>query len=168
MFYRSENRGGAGASRRRWGGYRQSVSEPREPDGAILFFDGQCGFCQRCVRFVLSHETRARREARDRMLFAPLDGETYQRVIGSMSVPEGVLLAHGGRVLARSDAAGEILRRMGGMWRVLGSAVLLVPRWLREWAYSVIAARRLGLMSPIQGGVACMVPETGQHQRLLA
>lgn len=154
-------------ARRQWG-YRLDVSEQRHAGETILIFDGACGFCQRSVRFVLANESRTRREAGDRLLFAPLGGETCGRVLGGLPMPEGVILVRGGRVLTRSDAAGEVLRLMGGVWSLVGAVVLAVPRGLREWAYGLIASRRRGLMRPMNGGVACAVPDASQRARLLA
>jgi predicted DCC family thiol-disulfide oxidoreductase YuxK len=114
---------------------------PRGAGRACLFFDGGCGLCHRFVRFVLA-------EDRDgaAFRFAPLQGATFgaavppkerQALPGSLVVqtPDGVLLT-------RSAAVLYTLRRLGGLWRLLGTVVAIVPAGLRDRVYAGIARVR--------------------------
>lgn len=115
----------------------------------LVLYDGGCGLCHRSVAFL------ARRD-RDgsRFQFAPLGGETASARLGE-SPPAGppgpdatvVLLTADGRLLLRSDAVLHALGRLGGAWRVLACGLALVPRPLRDGAYSLVARVRGGLFS---------------------
>ncbi len=55
------------------------------------------------------------------------------------------------RLLPRSDAVIFALKRLGGIWKVLGLFVQLLPRFLRDWGYRVVARNRyrvLGRLKP--------------------
>ena len=41
----------------------------------VVFYDGVCGLCDRTVRFLL------RRDRRDRLRFAPLQGEVARKLL---------------------------------------------------------------------------------------
>lgn len=107
----------------------------------MIFYDGHCGLCHGLVRFIL---------ARDRdgtaFRFAPLGGETFTRRIPGptrATLPDSVVvLAASGNVLTRSAAVLHVLRRLGGVWRMLGRVASLCPRTWRDFAYDRIAAVR--------------------------
>lgn len=104
--------------------------------GTVLF-DGYCGLCNRFVDFLLRHD-RGRR-----LRMAPLSGTTATRLAPGRAggAPDSVVYVVGGRVLARSDAAIAALSQLGGLWSFV--AVLgLVPRWLRDRIYDMVAVRR--------------------------
>jgi predicted DCC family thiol-disulfide oxidoreductase YuxK len=112
----------------------------RVPD--LVLYDGGCGLCHRSVSFL------ARRD-RDgsRFLFAPLGGETARTRLGGGGFgqhPAGtvVVLDEKGAVRTRSDAVLHVLDRLGGGWRIVASAMRVVPRPLRDVAYLAVARIR--------------------------
>jgi predicted DCC family thiol-disulfide oxidoreductase YuxK len=120
-----------------------------EPD--LLFYDGQCGLCQRSVRFVLARDHRAR------FRFAPLGGATFaQRVTGAGPLPDSMAILTGDRLLLRSDAVLHILRRLGGAWAVLAAVAAAVPRTWRDGLYDLIARNRHRWFR--QGPESCPIP----------
>jgi predicted DCC family thiol-disulfide oxidoreductase YuxK len=89
-----------------------------------IHYDGRCGLCHRVVRFVLAED----REARFR--FSPTEGDDF-------------LVSDGSRLtLSKSDAYAHILRRLGGIWGILGMAIKLLPRCFRDDVYDRIARNR--------------------------
>lgn len=107
----------------------------------LLLYDGHCGLCHGAVRFVL-----ARDPSGEAFRFAPLGGAAFEAAVpeaGRHSLPDSVaVVTHGARLLLRSDAVVHVLRRLGGVWAVLGGAVGLVPRPCRDAAYDYVARRR--------------------------
>ena len=108
--------------------------------GWVLYFDGECGFCARSVRWV------ARRDRGGRIAFAPLQGRLAgEHGLARHAANDGgtmVVLREGdGRVFLRSDAWIEVVRALGGGWRVL-TILRLVPRPVRDWVYRWIARHR--------------------------
>lgn len=130
-----------------------------------LLYDGTCGLCARSVQFVLRHEG-----ANPTLRFAPLQGSTAAAVLRQHPQLEGVDSVvfvetdPGGhqRVHMRSDAVIRVLRHLGGFWGVLGSVASVVPRFLRNGAYDVVARRRYSVFGRDQ---SCLLPTEEQRAR---
>jgi predicted DCC family thiol-disulfide oxidoreductase YuxK len=132
---------------------------PVVPD--LVLYDGSCGLCHRSVAFL------ARRD-RDgsRFRFAPLGGEAAS-VRFRASAPAGpfgpgasvVLLTADGRLFLRSDAVLHALGRLGGAWRVLARFLAIVPRPLRDGAYSLVARIRGKLFARPEGTCPRLPPD---------
>ena len=118
------------------------MSASRAPD--LLFYDGYCGLCHRLVAFLVRRDPHCR--------FAPLGGSTYQDRVGpSPAQAESLVVLHGDRVLVRSDAVLHLLRGLGGGWALLAGVGRLVPVWLRDAAYALVARLRLRLFRRPEG-----------------
>jgi predicted DCC family thiol-disulfide oxidoreductase YuxK len=111
-----------------------------------VFYDGSCGLCHRFVRFVLSEDARAV------FRFAPLQGDAFTEAVPEdrrAGLPDSVVvLTAEGVLLVRSDAALHVLRRLGGLWRVLAIVGGVVPRVMRDRVYDGVAAVRKKLFAP--------------------
>jgi predicted DCC family thiol-disulfide oxidoreductase YuxK len=119
---------------------------------ARLFYDGECGFCHRSVRLVLSEELGTPEPLRLR--FAPLQGDTFTRTIAGRedvaadSLPDSIVLVlEDGTLLTRSDAALEIASRLGGLWRAIALTFSLVPHAWLDGGYDAIARVRKRLFT---------------------
>lgn len=106
-----------------------------------LFYDGHCGLCHRWVLFVL-----ARDPAGKTFRFAPLQGERFRSLVSEAQragLPDSIVVRTAEeRLLIRSAAVIYILRRLGGVWKVMAGLVALIPRPLRDAAYDFIARIR--------------------------
>ena len=123
----------------------------------VLFYDGDCGLCHRCVAWASA------RDRRGRVRFAPLQGETY----ASLEVPRptdlSTLVALDDRGLhVLSGAVVALLRAIGGVWTIAGALLRLVPPPLRNAGYRFVAGRRLGWFGPTD---RCSLP--GDADRFL-
>ena len=118
---------------------------PQASSGPVLFFDGDCGLCNRVVRLMLRLDRRAV------LRFAPLQGSTAQGYLQTHGLPTAdfdslVFVPDWARreqpeYLVRTDGALAALRAIGGWGRVL-SGLRVVPRTWRDAAYKVIARFR--------------------------
>lgn len=108
----------------------------------VIYFDGVCSLCNGWVDFLMRIDHRAT------LRFAPLQGETAARVLGSLNTPENpadpdsIVFARGARVSRKSDAVAGILLTVGGPWRLLGFAIAMVPRSIRDRVYDLVARNR--------------------------
>ena len=111
----------------------------------VLFYDADCALCAWSVRFVLRHERRAT------LRFASLEGAFARSIVarhpGLQGLDTVVWYEPAGesraeRLLARSAAALEVLRYVGGAWKLLGLVAAVVPAPLRDAAYRVLARHR--------------------------
>ena len=133
----------------------------------ILLYDGVCGLCNRLVQFILRRDLSGmfRFASLQSTLAAGIlarHGEDAAKLDGVYVVIDYGLSEE--QLLARSDAAIFILRNLGAdafhcdgtskspvrtrakpvraLWRFAGFVLQLLPRWLRNWGYGVVARNR--------------------------
>jgi predicted DCC family thiol-disulfide oxidoreductase YuxK len=133
-------------------GVRNFALEP------LIFFDGDCGFCDRSIRWVARHDG-------GRFKFAPLGGRTFLA-----SVPEQirrrlpdtmVVMTASGQILTKGLAAGYILRTMGGPWRILALVLGCLPLSFVDAGYTCVARNR----HRIARINSCEIPSVAQRKR---
>jgi predicted DCC family thiol-disulfide oxidoreductase YuxK len=138
----------------------------RDSAGAVLLYDGSCGFCAESVQLVLRHDRRGA------LRFAALDSIFGRAVltrypelarVDSMIWVEPASGGAGERVFTRSAAALRVARYLGGAWRLAG-VTALIPRVLRDAVYDLVARHRHQLT---RGGPHCLVPTPAQRARFL-
>lgn len=105
----------------------------------IAVFDGICNLCGSIIDFI------AARDPGDLFEFVPMQtprGRELLREHGiSVDRVDTFLLIRDGDALVRSDAAIAIAADLGCPWSAL-AALRLVPRPVRDWAYSLVARNR--------------------------
>jgi predicted DCC family thiol-disulfide oxidoreductase YuxK len=128
---------------------------------ATLYYDGECGLCDRFVRFVL------RRDRRACFQFATLQSEEGRRLSARLGLPavdlQTVVLVEQDRVCIRSTAVLRVCRKLARPWPLLG-ALLIVPRPWRDAFYSLVARNRKRWFRPPE---ACPVMPPEWRQRFL-
>jgi predicted DCC family thiol-disulfide oxidoreductase YuxK len=139
---------------------------------ALLLYDGVCGLCNGVVKLLLRHDTL------DKLRYAPMQSALGREILarfGEHSFPDGVvlitdvlgsdLLSSKERLYRRSDGVAAALQLLGTpSWRLLGKALALVPRRLREWGYGIVARLRYRVFGQY---TTCPVPLPNQRSRLL-
>jgi predicted DCC family thiol-disulfide oxidoreductase YuxK len=132
-----------------------------EPDGAIVLFDGTCGFCEGSVRFIARHDPAGY------FRFAPSQWPQAQAALQAHGLTReaarSLVLIEGGAVYLRSTASLRIAARLTAPWRY-ARVLLWVPRPLRDGVYRVIAAIRQRLAGQSN---ACELPPPEIRGRLL-
>ena len=126
----------------------------------IIFFDGNCGMCNRFVNLILKAD---RREV---FRFAPLQGERARRLLPPLPPDPrdwSMLYLDERGLHDQSDASLEVYRRLGGTWTIL-SWGRFVPRSLRTPVYRVIARNRFRVFGRSE---TCRVPSVGERGRFL-
>lgn len=131
----------------------------------ILLYDGICGLCNRIVQFTLRHDRNAEfRFASLQSVFAasilarhgadPSDLNTFYVVINH-ELPNEYLLP-------RSDAGIFVLTRLPGPWRTAAFLLQLVPRFLRDAVYNVVACHRYRIFGRFD---VCQLPREQDRAR---
>ena len=132
----------------------------------LLLYDGECGLCDRFVRFVLA------RDRRGRFRFATLQGPVGRDLVAAFGRdPNRLETVHAvvdyrsqaRRVLNRSAAALFVLGQLGWPWR-LATALRWVPPALRDRLYDRVATHRYRLFGR---HAACPVPDPRYRDRFL-
>jgi len=132
----------------------------------ILLYDGVCGLCDRLTQFLL------KRDKHDRLLFASLQSEFAAVILNrhgkdahdldtvylvkDYDQPDEVLLS-------RSDAILFVLSELGGVWK-LTSVGRVLPRWLRDRLYNLVARNRYKVFGKHE---TCMLPEPKHRRKFL-
>ncbi|HEX3966450.1 MAG TPA: DCC1-like thiol-disulfide oxidoreductase family protein [Edaphobacter sp.] len=132
----------------------------------LLLYDGVCALCNGVVKFLMGHDRL------DRFRYAPLQSELGREVLARFDIqgfPDGVVLITGAltdaeRIYRRSDAVVEALDHLGAPWKQMGVILRLLPHFLLEWSYGVVARSRYRLFGRYN---TCPVPSPEERSRLL-
>lgn len=139
----------------------QVASQKVQPSSrVILFYDGQCGLCQKSVQFVL------RRQPQGSILFAPLQGTTAAEMLplADREQLDSMVVAKNGQLFRHSTAALAIAQELGGFWKMLGHLGSIIPRPLRDLIYRAISRNRYRMFGQAD---ACRLPQPGERERFL-
>ncbi len=136
--------------------------------GEVLLYDGECGFCQRTVRWLL------RRDLRATLWFAPQQlpaaaAALARHGVAAETLNAAVLIssfdAPGERITVGADAVLKAVGLLGGPWEVLAWFARLVPRVVRDTVYRLIARNRLRLFP---AAMQCDLPTPNERRQFLA
>lgn len=115
----------------------------------LLLFDGTCNLCNGVVQFII------KRDDRQRFHFATLGSATARQLLGDHAEhSDSFVYCRNGRVLQRSTAALHVARQLSGAWP-LAYALIVVPRFLRDAVYDLVARKRYRWFGRRD---TCMVP----------
>src|SRR6185369_3792456 len=127
----------------------------------IILFDGVCNLCNWSVQYIL------KRDKKKKFLFATLQGKTGQELLRKHHLPtndfNSFILAEGDRISTRSTAVLRMLKILGRRWKLFYGFIIL-PRFFRNWIYSMIAKNRYKWYGKRQ---ECMVPTAEIRERFL-
>jgi predicted DCC family thiol-disulfide oxidoreductase YuxK len=129
----------------------------------VLLYDGVCALCNGVVRFVLRHDRAGA------FLFAALQSGTARDLLRESPALDGVVLVIDAmvpeqRVYRRSDAVAQVLRMLGGPWKILGGMLAVVPRGVREVGYGAVARVRYRLFGRYE---VCPIPRPQDRERFV-
>ena len=148
------------------------MSEFPQLEGRLLVvYDGECGFCNHSIRWLL------RRDGKDRLRFAPsTDPAVAELLAGHGAQPFGkdpgretvMVFRNIGtpleELLVRSNAILACLRVLPQPWRMLGAMLRLIPRPLREAGYRFIARERYRIWGRYE---TCPIPTPEESRHFL-
>lgn len=127
----------------------------------IILFDGVCNLCNGVVKFII------KRDPTGKFLFAPLQGETGQRLLEQYNLPkddfESFVLIDNGSAYQKSTAALRIAKHLGRGWQFFYGFIIL-PTFLRNAIYSFIANNRYRWFGRQE---SCMMPTPDIKKRFL-
>lgn len=136
----------------------------------LMFYDGLCGFCNATVQWLL------KRDHHDRFQFAAQQSALAEEVLERHGIDQRKMLSDNSvylvmglgtpneKVLQRSDVSVQCLFSLGGVWQVLGYGFQLVPRFVRDWCYGVVARNRFRIAGRYE---SCPMPSAAQRAKFL-
>jgi predicted DCC family thiol-disulfide oxidoreductase YuxK len=128
----------------------------------VVFYDGDCGLCDRLVQWLLRVDRRAV------LSYAALQGETARPYVGEVVDLNTMVFLDRSRpdaprVFRRARAALEVAHRLGGGWLAISWARML-PAWLIDPFYNLVAQNRFRMFGRLE---QCRVPEASVRERFL-
>jgi predicted DCC family thiol-disulfide oxidoreductase YuxK len=128
--------------------------------GPVVLYDGECGLCNRSVKFLLARD-------RGQLWYAPLQGETAQGLRARHpEIPttlESVVLVDNDRVYVRSKAFLYGAKYLTAPWR-WAYGLRWLPAFLLDLGYRVIAKIRYRVWGKYD---TCRLPTTDERAKLL-
>lgn len=104
----------------------------------IIYYDGDCGFCNKTVQWVL------KKDKHQRFHFAALQSPIAQERLEKYGIKiklDTIILESQRHIYQKSDAILHILYIIGGGWRLI-SFLKVIPRPFRNSFYNLIARNR--------------------------
>ncbi len=124
----------------------------------IVFYDGDCGLCNRVVQFVIVNEN-----SKSKLCFAALQSEFATEFF----TKEGVIIQfdtfyfyNGYQLTGKSKACFQLLKHLHWYWKFLYIG-RIIPRFLADKLYDVIARNRKKLFAE-----SCLVLDVQQDRFL--
>lgn len=126
----------------------------------LVFYDGECGLCQKSVQWLLDNDGEGR------LRFAPLQGETAADTLGEKEELKGVdsiVFLEDGELYLRSRAIFKIAAYLDPGWRWLRH-FRVVPAFLTDLGYRFIAKIRYRVWGKAD---VCRLPTAEERARFL-
>jgi predicted DCC family thiol-disulfide oxidoreductase YuxK len=140
---------------------QSAVNQIAAQENPVLFFDGVCGLCNRFVSLLFLID-------RGKVFkVATLQGSfASQRLPKDISerLNSLVVLSESGEILTKSRAVLFVLRRMGGIWRLLGFLGSVLPAVIADGVYDVISKNRYKAFGKLD---TCRAPTADEKSRFL-
>jgi len=126
----------------------------------IVFFDGYCVLCNGFVDFLLEIDIK------EKLRFASLQGKTAKRLLPPSylyEVDTVIFLNSNHQVLTKSKAIIDILKTMGGIWKLI-SIFSYLPSFLLDKIYDFFARSRYSWFGK---KAQCRIPTAEEKDRIL-
>lgn len=105
-----------------------------------LYYDGVCNLCHFSVQWII------KRDQRNIFRYENLQSESGQNIVKQINPTllssDSVILVMDGRVFLYSDASLAVLKKLGGIYTLLGNIGFLFPLSFRNTIYRFIARNR--------------------------
>lgn len=119
-----------------------------EKYNSIIFYDGDCGFCNSSVQFILNKKKRV-------FYFVALQSDFAKKILSEKDVViemDTIYFLKDGKLYNKSSAALQICKGLKGLYPLL-FGFYIIPKFMRDPFYNFIARRR----HKIRAGY-CLVP----------
>ncbi|MEO0066243.1 MAG: hypothetical protein RI983_1569 [Bacteroidota bacterium] len=118
----------------------------------VILFDGVCNLCNGSVQKIIAADPKKQ------FRFASLQGEFGQQVLKQFHLPPNELgsfiLLENNQIFTKSTGALKVARQLSGAFPLL-YAFIIVPRFIRDGVYNIIARNRYKWFGKKE---SCMMP----------
>ena len=127
----------------------------------ILLFDGHCNLCDNLVKFIIKKDSRS--IIKFASLQSPQGKLLLQRHEFLANNFDFIIYIRHGKCFIKSTALLFILRDLGGIWKLF-YPFIIIPAFIRDFLYNIIAKRRYKLFGWQE---SCTIPTPDIRQRFL-
>ena len=127
----------------------------------IVFYDGNCGFCNRSAQFVLKRNRR-----QPLIYFASLQSDFAQNFFQKHNEPLpdlSSLVFFDDNVFYYKSTAGLKIGRYLNRYKIVSTISLRLPKFFRDFVYDLIAKNR----NKLSRQVTCVIPTNEDRDRFL-
>jgi len=108
-----------------------------------VFYDTKCCFCSGIINYF---RVRANLKNIKMLDIEDFDQKKYSNLLGhDQNVHESIVFADEKSVYAYSDAVIRLLLCMGGIYRISGCLLKIIPKVIRDRLYKIVARNRYRL-----------------------
>ncbi|TYR81810.1 DUF393 domain-containing protein [Priestia megaterium] len=128
---------------------------------SIVFFDGECNFCNRSVQFIIKNDPKGCFQ------FTSLQSNIAEQLRAKNILPQNpnsIVLMEKEKIFTESTAVLRICKKLNGLWKTL-YIFILIPKPLRDIVYKWIARHRYRLFKK---NAQCMIPTAELSSRFLS
>lgn len=133
----------------------------RPTESHIVLFDGVCNLCIGIVNFII------KRDSENKFRFAALQSESGQMLLKKYGISSTdiytLIYISGEKCLDKSSAALQILKDLGGVWKLF-YVFIYIPVPIRDFLYYLVTKIRYRIFGKRS---SCMVPSPGVKERFL-
>jgi predicted DCC family thiol-disulfide oxidoreductase YuxK len=125
----------------------------------IIFFDGQCGLCNRLINIFLSLDSK------EQLIFSPLQGATAKDILPAEFVTslDTFVFFKNGHIYTKSNAAIEAFFTLGGLFSLF-CIFKIIPQFIRDAVYDFISKNRINWFGQSD---SCRMPTQEERARFL-
>ena len=125
----------------------------------IVFFDGVCNLCQGSVRYLIKHDKKGV------LKFASLQGNYAKDFVNETEIQsmQSIMFFDGKMLYKKSTAVLKLSRLLGG-WHQLLLLGYILPRFIRDRLYNIVAKNRYRWFGKKD---QCVLPSKGFENRFL-
>lgn len=125
----------------------------------LVFYDGECGFCNRIVQFVLNNSNDSN------LKFCALQSSTAQQFIQTLGIKKidfsTFYYWNGNCIYSKSEAFFRLCKELNRPISFLRMFAVL-PKNLTDWIYDLIAKNRKKMLENY-----CVIPSNEQRNRFV-
>lgn len=106
---------------------------------SIVLFDGQCGLCNRSVKFIL------KKERAPYLLLSPLQSEKGKSLLNQFQLKDkadSIVYIKNNKAYLKSGAVLRLCLQLKGLWPLM-IIFIIVPTFIRDAIYDYIAKNRI-------------------------
>jgi len=127
----------------------------------VVLFDGVCNLCNSLVNWIIDHDKK------NLFKFASLQSVYGQKRVAELGLSDNyldtVILDDEGKGYSQSDAVLQVARHIGGFYS-LAVVFFLVPRFIRDFIYQLVASNRYKWFGKQE---SCRIPTPELKSRFL-